>query len=300
MASSSYYGNDGGANTKQQIQNANQTYGASYGSEQTYGQQGSYDAGQSGLNSTYSGQQASYDQSNPGGQTYADQQQQYSQAPQDITYGDGSREQKYDAEGNPVLPNGERGLLTNLAGAGAGAYFGHKQGHGIMGALAGGIGAHLLSGALGSNKHRPNHHYGGGGGGGGGMLGSIGGGMLGGLGGSMLGNMMGGGGRRRDIDGNELPDDQQQQQQFGSQDGQAGGYGQVGGSGMQGNTGYGGGSGYDASQGGGSADGYGAGAYGGYQGGPRQDYGNQYDAQQGNGAAYPQDPNQSYGANYGR
>lgn len=189
------------------------------------------------------------------GQTFADQ-----------VYPDGSRDQQYDAQGNPVLPNGERGLLTDLIGAGAGGYLGHKQGHGIMGALAGGIGAHLLSNAMGGGKHSGGHHSGGGG-----MMGS----MMGGMGGGMLGSMLGGGGRRRDIDGNELPDDgtgygQVDQQQYNQNQNQQ--YDQQYSQQQQPQ--------YDPQ----------------YQGQQQYDQPGQYGGYQGQG----QDPNQTYGSNYGR
>lgn len=128
MASNSYYGGDNGSQQQQQVgydQNANASYGASYGQQQQ--QQPSYEQGGYGASQSGGG----------GGQTYADQ-----------VYADGSRDQQYDASGNPVLPNGERGLLTDLAGAGAGAFLGHKAGHGFLGAIAGGIGAHLLGDAM--------------------------------------------------------------------------------------------------------------------------------------------------------
>ncbi|CCG82818.1 protein of unknown function [Taphrina deformans PYCC 5710] len=167
MASNSYYGNSdqnyqqGNQQNYQQQQqsqiggpghNPNESYGASYGQPAPYGQ-GSYDqqgpgqyGGYQGDTSTYQGQGQGQGQVQGGGdngQTFAAQQ----------TYADGSRDQKYDAQGNPILPNGERGLLGDLAGAAGGAYLGHKAGHGFLGAIAGGIGAHLLGDVMGKNKH---------------------------------------------------------------------------------------------------------------------------------------------------
>lgn len=130
MSSNSYYtGGNQQQNYGQQDQNA--SYGADYGQtpHSNYNQSQGY---------PQQGQSQGYSQQQGQPQTYAEQ-----------AYPDGSREQKYDQQGNPVLPNGDRGLLSDLAGAGVGAFAGHKAGgHAILGALAGGIGAHLIGDAV--------------------------------------------------------------------------------------------------------------------------------------------------------
>lgn len=179
MASNSYYGDN---------QHNGQNSAVPYG-------QSPYESGQQG----YGGQNQNYDhqqQQNYGG--YGAQNQQQGGATfAEQAYPDGSREQKYDAQGNPVLPNGERGLLGDLAGAAGGAFLGHKAGgHSFLGAIAGGIGAHLLGDTMGSSNGRPSY------------------------GRPQQGGMLGGMFGRRDIDGTA----DGSQENF---NGQSQGYGQV-------------------------------------------------------------------------
>lgn len=108
-----------------------------------------YGAGGNQQEFTYSNPKASYGLNYGQNQNQNQNQGQYAQAEAHHTYADGSREQKYDSQGNPILPNGERGLLTDLAGAAGGAFLGHKAGgHSILGAIAGGISAHLIGDAV--------------------------------------------------------------------------------------------------------------------------------------------------------
>ena len=54
----------------------------------------------------------------------------------------------------PDGPDGERGLMGGLAGAAAGAYGGHKMGHGVIGAIGGAIAGHKLQDFVNDRKEK--------------------------------------------------------------------------------------------------------------------------------------------------
>jgi hypothetical protein len=58
-----------------------------------------------------------------------------------------------NAPSDPNAPEGERGLGSSLLGGAAGAYFGHKKGHGVLGAIGGAIAGNFLGEQVKEKKH---------------------------------------------------------------------------------------------------------------------------------------------------
>lgn len=109
------------------------------------------------------GQFGAYDASNPQGHAGYYGQTQDTRGydpnqPQQQT----NNQQGHPTYGNPADPNapydpnapeGERGLGSSLLGGAAGAYFGHKKGHGVLGALGGAIAGNFLGDKIKDKKH---------------------------------------------------------------------------------------------------------------------------------------------------
>lgn len=86
-----------------------------------------------------------YSQGQPG-----QQQQSYGQQSLPPPYGNQRQEYSPGSEGG----DGERGLMGAVAGGAAGAFAGHKMGHGVLGALGGAFAGHKLEGFVDGRKEK--------------------------------------------------------------------------------------------------------------------------------------------------
>ncbi|KAL9109841.1 MAG: hypothetical protein Q9227_005544 [Pyrenula ochraceoflavens] len=94
----------------------------------------------------------------------SDQSRGYDQGQQHQQYGQGydpanpQHQQNPNAPYDPNAPEGERGLGGALAGGAAGAFFGHKQGHGVLGTIGGAIMGSLAQDKFKDHGKHGKHH----------------------------------------------------------------------------------------------------------------------------------------------